>query len=306
MFINSNTNKRYYTVDYFFKQKFGKKIAKISLDAGFTCPNIDGKCGVGGCTYCDSSVSAPLPLKQQYDIVKSQMKNKWNDIGTLLYFQAHTNTYAPLSKIKTMFEQALKFDSDIVGISIATRADCLEDDIVEYISELSRKIFVIVELGLQTIHESTAKYINRCHTFEQFLIGYNKLKQNGINVCVHLINGLPFETSQMMLESAITVAKLMPHSVKIHSLHIIDDTVMAGQYLNQEFTMQTLSEYTQTVCNQIEVFHQDTVIQRLTGDGIKDKLIAPLWSLDKRVVQNEIDKELARRDSYQGKYFDKY
>ncbi len=305
-FPYSDSNKRYYTYDYFLRQKFGKKVFKVTLDAGFTCPNIDGSRGIGGCTYCSSrgsgdfAASPTLSIDEQYNIVRKTMEKKWEGGLCIPYFQAHTNTYAPLAVLKEKFEKALTLPNS-VGLDIATRADCISDDTAEYLRELHERTFLTVELGLQTIHDITAERINRCHTYEEFLEGYEKLK--GLNVCVHIINGLPGETHEMMLDTAKELARLNPFMIKIHLLHIIEGTKMAKQYLAGEFELPTLEDYVSTVCDQLEILSSDTVIARVTGDGAPDSLIAPDWSRKKFVVMNEIDKELVRRNSMQGAKF---
>lgn len=279
---------------------------KVSLNGGFTCPNIDGTKGTGGCIYCSSMGSGDFAgcetdsILTQFETVKNQLHKKWHTAKYIPYFQAHTNTYAPVSRLKELFEPVLA-EENVVGISIATRADCLEDDVVEYLSELNERTYLIVELGLQTIFDETGEKINRCHTFAEFLEGYKKLSDRNINVCVHLIDGLPGETKEMMIESAKAVASLRPHCVKLHLLHILKNTKIAQQYENGEFEVLTLDEYVDIIISQLEIFHEDTVIQRLTGDGGRDSLIAPLWSLKKFVVLNEIDKEMKRRGTYQGR-----
>lgn len=305
MFIYSDNNKRYHTFDYHLKHQFGCKVFKVSLNGGFTCPNIDGIKGFGGCTYCsdqgsgDFAGNPQIPIAQQFEEIKQKMHTKWENAKYIAYFQAHTNTYAPLSVLKKMFEEVLTYEN-VVGISIATRADCLSDEIVDYLADLSKRTYLIVELGLQTIHDETAKKINRCHDYQTFLEGYKKLNDRNIQICVHIINGLPGETKEMMLETVREIAKLNLHSVKIHLLHILKNTVIAQQFENHEFSVLSLKEYVDIVCDQIELLPPHVVLQRVTGDGDKDKLIAPLWSLKKFVVMNEIDKELERRNSYQG------
>lgn len=303
-FKYSDDNKRYLTQNYYLRKRFGCKVIKISLNGGFTCPNIDGTKGFGGCTYCSSKGSGDFAgnpnesITQQFNEIKEMMNHKWQG-KYIAYFQANTNTYGPLSKIKAMCEEALSIDN-VVGISLATRADCLENDVVEYLADLNKRTYLTVELGLQTIHDKTAEYINRCHSYEEFLSGYNKLVNKGLNVCIHVINGLPFETHDMMLETAKEVARLHPHSVKFHLLHIIKGTRMAEQFLLSEFQELSLRSYVNIICDQLEIMPQDVIIQRVTGDGEKESLIAPLWSLKKFVVMNEIDKEMVRRNSFQG------
>lgn len=300
----SSDNKRYHTQNYYLRERFGGKIIKISLNGGFTCPNIDGTKGVGGCTYCSSEGSGDfagnpiLSIPQQFCEVREKMNTKWQG-RYIAYFQANTNTYAPLSRLRELYESALA-QEDVVGLAIATRADCISDEVADYLAELSQRTYLTVELGLQTTHDEIGEKINRCHSYADFLSGYEKLQKRGINICVHLINGLPGETADMMLENAVRVGKLRPHSVKLHLLHIIRGTVMAEQYERGEFPLLTLPEYVDIICNQLEVLPPETIIQRVTGDGKKEDLIGPLWSLKKFVVMNEIDKEMVRRDSYQG------
>ncbi len=304
-FKYSLDNKRYHTWNYHLMNKFGEKVFKVSLNAGFTCPNIDGTKGYGGCIYCSDAGSGDFAGKpcdsvlEQFEKVKTKMHEKWEKAKYIPYFQAHTNTYAPLEVLKEKFEPVLKQDG-VVGLSIATRADCLSDDVVEYLYDLSKRTYLIVELGLQTIFDKTGELINRCHTYREFLNGYKKLSDKGINVCVHLIIGLPGETKEMMLKSVKEVAKLKPHAVKLHLLHILKSTRLAKMYENNEFKTLTREEYVDIIVDALEILPEETIIQRLTGDGARDSLIAPLWSLKKFCVLNEIDKEMVRRNSYQG------
>lgn len=300
----SNDNKRYHTWNYHLQEKFGCKVFKVALNGGFTCPNIDGTKGVGGCVYClggsgDFAGDPSHNILVQFEEIKERMHKKWHSAKYIPYFQAHTNTYASAQVLRERFEGVLAQDN-VVGISIATRADCLEEDVLQYLSELNERTYLIVELGLQTIFDETGDRINRCHTYAEFLKGYNKLKECGINICVHLIDGLPGESREMMLESARTVALLRPHCVKLHLLHVLEGTRLANMYRNGEFELMTREEYVETIVNQLEVFPPETIIQRLTGDGGRDSLIGPLWSLKKFVVLNEIDKLMLKRDTYQG------
>lgn len=302
--------KRYNTWNGHLRTKFGKKVMKIALNGGFTCPNIDGKKGYGGCTYCSSSGSGDFAgdpahsILTQFEEVKSRMLKKWHEGLYMPYFQAHTNTYAPASVLRERFEPVLQKDG-VVGISIATRADCLENDVLEYLSELNGRTYLIVELGLQSIFDSTGERINRCHTYAEFLEGYNKLADRGINVCIHLINGLPGEDKDMMLESAKTVAALRPHCLKLHLLHVIRGTRMEQELLEGRVSLMSLEDYIDIIVRQLEVTYPQTVIQRLTGDGARADLVGPMWSLKKFEVLNAIDRELEKRDTYQGKKADK-
>ena len=230
------------------------------------------------------------------------MDRKWPGTRYIPYFQAHTNTYAPLPVLREKFEQALCFPN-AVGLAIATRADCISDEVADYLGELARRTYLEVELGLQTIHDATGERINRCHSYADFLTGYHKLRERGVNVCVHIIDGLPGETHEMMLQTAQTLSQLQLHSIKIHLLHLLKGTRMAEEYARGEFALLSREEYVQIVCDQLELLPPELVIQRLTGDGERESLIGPMWSLKKLVVMNEIDKELARRDSWQGRHF---
>ena len=304
-FKYSLDNKRYHTWNYYLRRTFGEKVFKVSLNGGFTCPNIDGTKSVGGCTYCSSLGSGDFAgnpqksIHEQFSEVKAQLHKKWHDAKYIAYFQANTNTYAPVSVLREKFEPVLN-EKHVVGLSIATRADCLPDDVLDYLSELNGKTNLFVELGLQSVSDETGRKINRAHTYEEFLQGYNALRERGIKTCVHLIVGLPGENRDMILKSALTVARLHPHSIKLHLLHILKGTVMAEQYARGEFDVLSRDEYVNLIVDILELIPEDIVIQRLTGDGGRDSLIAPLWSLKKFVVLNEIDKEMVRRDCYQG------
>ncbi len=306
-FKNSDTNKRYYTYDYYLRKKFGGKCAKIVLDAGFTCPNIDGRCGYGGCIYCsgrgsgDFAPSSELSVTEQYNEIKRTLGKKWKTDRFIPYFQAHTNTYAPLSVLKEKFEEAVRLDG-AVALNIATRADCLPNDVVDYLSELADRIPLTVELGLQTSFDSTAKIINRGHTYEEFERGYYSLRKANkrIKICIHLIFGLPSEDDAMMLETVKRVSKLHPDIVKIHLLHIIKGTRLASMYEAGEYDPLEKDRYVSLVCDAIELLHPDTVIERLTGDGLGEDLLAPEWSRKKVSVINDIDKLLYERNTFQG------
>ena len=302
-FKNTDTNKRYYTMDYYMRSVFGKKACKVPIDGGFTCPNRDGTKGVGGCTFCSANGSgeftagAHLSITEQIDAGASMMRKKWADAVLIPYFQAYTSTYAPIEILKKRFGEALAHPM-ASGICIATRPDCITPEIAEYLKELAKEHFVMVELGLQSTFDETAKIINRGYTYSEFLEAWHLLE--GLFVCVHLINGLPGESAEMMLENARKIALLNPSAVKIHLLHVIEGTEIAKSYLAGKLHVMSLEEYVNVVCDQLEVLPPDTVIERVTGDGAKDTLLAPAWSLKKLIVQNEIDKCLFARNSYQG------
>lgn len=304
-FPYSDDNKRYQTYNYYLRHRFGKKVFKVPLNIDLGCPNRDGTKGTGGCKFCSAKLSGDFAgdpqedILTQYNEIKARMNKKWEDGYCIPYFQAGSNTYGNIEMLRKMFYTALNFNNT-VGMSIATRADCIDEEKAELLGELAEKTYLTVELGLQTIHNETAAAMNRCHTFEDFLKGYELLRKHNVNVCVHIINGLPGETKEMMLETVRVLSKLDIHSIKIHLLHIIKGTELAEMYSRKEFQAMEMEDYVNIVCDQIELLPPKTVIQRVTGDGAKDELIAPLWSLKKFCVMNEIDKELGRRDSWQG------
>ncbi len=304
-FLFSDDNKRYHTYNYFLRHFFGEKVFKVSLNASMTCPNRDGTKGVGGCSYCSEALSGDFAgnpqenIKTQFDCIKNEMHKKWPDATYIAYFQSGTNTYAPLERLRELFEEAISFDG-VRGLSVATRADCISEEVADYLGELAGRTFLTVELGLQTIHDKTSHALNRCHSFEEFLRGYELLKRRGINLCVHIIDGLPGESAEMMRETARAVSALHPQSVKIHLLHVLKGTPLEIEYQKGGFSVLDRDEYVKIICDQLELLPEDIVIARVTGDGAKEQLVAPRWSLKKFCVMNEIDKELLRRNSFQG------
>ncbi len=305
-FIFSDDNKRYHTLSY-HNGKNNLNAMKAVIDAGFTCPNIDGSRGFGGCIYCGggSGYFTSLPdvdIKSQLDSELKRIREKKPDAKAVAYFQAHTNTYAPTDRLREVYEAALKCEG-VCGISIATRADCLPCDVLDCLEELSHRTYLTVELGLQTVHDKTAELINRCHTFSEFRKSFSALKERGIRTCVHLINGLPGESTEMMAESARVLGELRPDAVKIHLLHVIRGTRLCEMYNNGLYEPMTPDAYIDAVVRQLEVLPPETVIERLTGDGDKRTLIAPLWSRDKIRVLGSIDKAMAERDTWQGKRY---
>ena len=303
-------NKRYHTWNYYLRNNFGEKVFKVSLNAGFTCPNLDGKVSKGGCTYCSNSGSGDFagnpasPLSEQFAEIKAMMHKKWPNAKYIGYFQAFTNTYAPVDILKEKYETILALD-DVIGLSISTRPDCLEDDVVEYLGELNKRTNLWVELGLQTIHDSTSKLINRGHDYDEFLKGLEKLKAKNIKVIVHIINGLPGEDYNMMMETAKAVANMGVDGIKIHLLHVIKDTPMEKMLQKGMLTLMSQEEYINLVCDQLEILPETMIVHRLTGDGKRDELVGPLWSLKKWEVLNAIDDELKKRNSYQGIKYNK-
>lgn len=297
--------KRYNSLDYFFKNKFSTKVAKIPLSGGFTCPNRDGTKGVGGCIYCSDKLSGEFAgklcdsIEKQFSDVAEMLSKKWKNTKYMPYFQTGTATYACVEKLRSLYEEALR-QKDVVGLSIATRPDCISDEVLSLLVDISKKTFLTVELGLQTIHDKTGAVINRCSTFHEFEESFKRLKDAGIDICVHLINGLPFETRDMMMESVRVVSDMKPWSVKLHLLHIIRGTVCEEMYEKGTLPVFEKDDYVELICDQIEVLDRTIVLQRLTGDGERNSLVAPLWSIKKFEVLNAIDKTLACRNSVQG------
>ncbi len=309
-YVNTDSNKRYFTYDYYLRRRFGSKVAKIPLDIGLTCPNIDGRCGVGGCIYCsgrgsgDFAESPALSIKEQYGMTRAKLSSKWSTEKCIAYFQAHTNTYAPIDFLREKFYDALALEG-VVGLNIATRADCLPEDVCRLLGELAERTVLTVELGLQSSSDATAQLINRGHSFADFLDGYGRLRavSKKIEICVHIILGLPEESREDMLKTVRDVAELRPEQVKIHLLHVLKNTRMAEMYERGEYTPLEKEEYVALVADAIELLPPDTVVARVTGDGMGEDLIAPDWSRKKVSVINDIDKLLYERGSWQGKCF---
>lgn len=311
MFKYSNTNKRYYTLDYFYKTKFNSKVFKVSLNAGFTCPNKDGKVGTKGCIYCSKSGSGEYggnvnkDIVTQFNEVKEMMLKKWPEAKYIGYFQANTNTYAPVEVLKEKYEPILKQDN-VVGLNIATRPDSITDECLDYLEDLSKRTYLTVELGLQTIHEKTSILINRCHTLECFKNMVEKLRERNINVVVHIINGLPYETKEMMIETVKYLSDLDIQGIKIHALSILKNTELAKLYEKEKFKVLSRDEYIDIVCTQLEYLREDIVVNRITGDPMASELIEPTWLTNKTTILNDIDKLMKQRDTYQGnKYIKK-
>jgi len=303
LFPYSFDNKRYHTLNYFYKEKFEKKVFKVSLNARFSCPNYKNG---HGCIFCshqsgDFAGKKEEDLLTQFQNIKTMMEQKWPDSYYIGYFQAATNTYAPKNILKEKYETILKIPN-VVGLSIATRSDAIKEDVMDYLEKLSKKTFLTIELGLQSIHEKTLKLINRGHTLENFKNCVLELKKRKINVVVHIINGLPYETKEMMIETVKFLNDLQIDGIKIHMLHILKDTPLATLYQKEKFPILTKEEYIDIVCEQLKYLDPKIVIHRITGDPTKEDLIAPEWLLKKFCVLNDIDKEMKKRNIYQGDY----
>ena len=295
--------KRYLSFSDYLKSLFGEKVYKISLDAGFTCPNHDGSLAVGGCFYCDEGSRAPgvnpqLSIAKQIEDGKRFLCRKYKAKKFLAYFQAYTNTYAPVDILRQRYEEAIQ--ADVVGLSISTRPDCVNDENLDLIADLSQKTHTWLELGLQTIRDDVLKKINRYHTYEQFLTALEKTQVRKIRTCVHVIFGLPGETIEDMRRTAQAVAHLPIDGVKIHSLHVMRETPLERMYIHGAVSPLLEEDYVRLVCEFLELLPPHIVIHRLTGDAPPAKLLAPLWSANKTRVLTQIDQGLEKRNSFQG------
>lgn len=300
-------DKRYYSLNYFLRQKFGEKVFKISLDAGFTCPNRDGRVSTGGCIFCSARGSGDFAgtkdnLVEQFYEIKKVMNKKWKEGKYIAYFQAYTNTYAPVDVLREKYYSILDLD-DVVGIAIATRPDCLPDDVLDLLQEIAKEKYLWVELGLQTIHEKTAQLINRGYSLEIYKDAIRKLKERNIDVVTHAILGLPGESREDMLETIRFIAETETQGIKLHLLHVMKGTAMAKLLEKGEMKLFDMDEYINTIVDSVEILPENMVVHRLTGDSPRDLLIGPMWSLKKWEVLNAIDKRFIERDTWQGKKY---
>lgn len=301
--------KRYNTLNDYYRQLFGEKIFKVPIDAGFDCPNRDGTVAHGGCTFCtvsgsgDAIVAPEAPIRDQFYKEIDLMHRKWPSVQKyLVYFQNFTNTHDRVEVIRERYEQAIN-EPGVVGINIGTRPDCLPDETIAYLAELSERMHVTVELGLQTTYEKTSQLINRAHTYQLYVETVKRLHQQApkVEIVSHLINGLPGETPEMMLENVRRcVTDNDIDGIKLHLLHLMTNTRMQRDYHEGRLKLLSMDEYVQIICNQLEIIPKSIIIHRITGDAPRDMLIGPMWSLKKWEVLNAIDEEMERRGSYQG------
>jgi len=300
-----NNAKRYYDLKSFWLNRFGCRVCKLPIDAGFTCPNRDGTISTGGCIYCDGRGSrlrqaGPLPsVSEQIRRGKEYYKKHRNAGKFIAYFQTFTNTYGPIEKLKKLYDEALA-EEDVIGLSVGTRPDCVSNDVIDLFHNYAKTMHVWLELGLQSIHEKTLRFINRGHSVETFLDSVKRASGENINICTHIIVGLPGETREDILETARVIATLPIQGIKIHLLLALRGTTISNLYEKGEITMLEREDYVTIVCDILEILPPEMVIQRLTADGYRDIFLAPQWAVNKMEVLNRIDRELEKRNTYQG------
>ncbi|WP_297420372.1 TIGR01212 family radical SAM protein [Clostridium sp.] len=300
--------KRYHSLNYFLRNKFGEKVFKISLDGGFSCPNRDGKISRGGCLFCsergsgDYAGNRAVPIEKQFNQIKDMMAQKWKSGKYIAYFQAYTNTYAPIYELRKKYEEALDQEG-VVAIAIATRPDCLDEEVLELLEEINGRVYLWIELGLQTCNDETARVINRGYKLEVFEEAMKKLKERNIDVVVHDILGLPGETKEDMLNSINYIAHSGAKGIKLHLLHLMKHTPMVKLYEDGKLEFLSQEDYIELITKGIALLPEEMVVHRLTGDAPRDLLIGPMWSLKKWEVLNSIDKALEDNDLWQGKDF---
>lgn len=304
-FPYSSDNKRYHTFSYDTKKRYGQKVAKIGINAGFSCPNRDGTRAYGGCTFCNSLGSGDFQGKTELDLMEQFIhgteiqRRKWPNAFPIAYFQAFTNTHAPLYNLKSIYDPFIQHP-DVFALAIATRVDSLDEEIIAYLDQLAEIKDVYLELGLQTIHDPIAEAMNRAHSFDEFKQVFKTLEKTKLKVIVHLMNGYPGETVEMMIQSAAEVGKLKPYGIKIHMLNILRNSPLGVQYLRRPFEMMSRDEYIDCVIQQLRHIPPEVVILRLTGDGTQEDVLAPLWVNQKINVLNGIDKRMAALNVIQG------
>ncbi|MFC4780473.1 TIGR01212 family radical SAM protein [Eubacterium multiforme] len=300
--------KRYHSLNYFLRHKFNEKVFKISLDGGFSCPNRDGTISIGGCLFCSESGSGDyagdrnLSISKQFCDMKKMMNKKWKDGKYIAYFQAFTNTYAPVEELRRKYTEAIEEDG-VVALAIATRPDCLGDDVLDLLEEINKNIYVWIELGLQTVSDETARKINRGYKLDVFEDATRKLKERNIDFVTHCIFGLPGETKEDMLKTVDYIAHSGSKGIKFHLLHLMKHTPMVKLYDKGELQFVSKEDYIDLICKSVAKLPEDMVVHRLTGDAPRDLLIGPMWSLKKWEILNAIDKALIDNDIYQGKDF---
>lgn len=298
---------RYYSYNHFLRHKFGGRVQKVSVDAHFTCPNVDGTVAIGGCTFCDNRSFSPsrrLPrqgIRDQIDEGAGRLRKRYRHIeGFVAYFQPATNTYAPVARLRSVYEEALAHES-VVGLAIGTRPDCVSDDVLDLLSEIAGRTYLSVEYGMQTIHDRSLDWMNRGHHYDAFLDAMARSRGRGFEICAHVMLGLPGETRECMLATAREVARLELDAVKIHNLYAVKNTPLAEQVARGEVTLMERGEYIETLVDFLELLPPTTLVERTSGDAPADFFIGPAWCRDKPSIRLALEAEFVRRDTWQGK-----
>jgi radical SAM protein (TIGR01212 family) len=300
---------RYYSYNHFLRHRFGRRVQKVSVDARFTCPNVDGTVAVGGCTFCDNRSFSPSRrvarqgIRDQIDAGICQLRRRYHGVDRFVaYFQPATNTYAPVDRLREVYEEALGHPS-VVGLAIGTRPDCVGDDVLNLIGEIAGHTYVSLEYGLQTIHDRSLDWMNRGHHYDAFLDAMARSRNRGFGICAHVMLGLPGETHACMMATAREVARLEVDAVKIHNLYAVKDTPLADQVARGEVTLMERDAYVSTVVDFLELMSPTTLVERISGDAPPDYFVGPAWCLDKPAVRLAVDAEFTRRDTWQGKFW---
>ena len=300
---------RYHSLNFFLRKKFGHRVQKVSIDAGFTCPNVDGTVAIGGCTFCDNRSFSPSrrtsrrPVLEQIDDGIRRLKLRYKCDHFIGYFQPATNTYAPVDRLAELYDQALE-DPRIVGLSIGTRPDCVPDDVLELLSDLGRRTYLSVEYGMQTIHDRSLDWMNRGHHHEAMVDAMHRSRHRGFEICAHMILGLPGETYDDMIATARELVRLKVDSVKLHNLYAVKNTALADQVQQGEVELMGRDEYVRTLTDVLALLPPEMIVERISGDAPPDYFIGPAWCLDKPAVKRAVDQEMLRRDIWQGKHYE--
>jgi len=297
---------RYYQFNFFLRQRFGQRVQKVSLDAKFTCPNVDGSVTTGGCTFCDNRSFSPsrrqpkLSIADQLQEGITRLKYRYDVDRFLAYFQPATNTYAPVERLRPLYESAFT-DPRVVGMAVGTRPDCVPNDVLDLLGEFAARSYVSVEYGLQTMHNRSLDWMNRGHHYDAFLDAVERSRGRGFEICVHLILGIPGESTEDMLATAREVARLRIDAVKIHNLYVVKNTELADQYQAGQVTMMERDDYVRTVVDVLELLPPDCLVERISGEAPPQYFLGPAWALDKPALRAALDQELLRRETWQGK-----
>ncbi len=298
---------RYHAYNFFLRQKFGQRVQKVSLDAGFTCPNVDGTVAIGGCTFCDNRSFSPsrrtprVSIRDQLDDGIRRLKTRYTAEKFLAYFQPATNTYAPVEKLRPLYESALSHPQ-VVGLAIGTRPDCVPDDVLDLLQDIASRAYLSVEYGVQTIHDRSLDWMNRGHHYDAMLDAMHRSRGRGLEICAHIILGLPGESHEDMLATAREMARLRIDAIKIHNLYAVRNTPLAEQVERGEVTLMERDDYIRALVDVLEILPPEMIVERISGDAPPDYFLGPSWSLDKPAILLALGHELERRDTWQGKF----